>query len=122
MFRGAAKAAGSGPIRHALLTLALKGASRVARPVLEENIHRWGEWAGRLCWEEGQAGRQRRLTARARRLTQRPAACAWLTLALARRAPPPPCRAAVGTGHGVHLSSAEEPEDVDADAVCLTAV
>jgi hypothetical protein len=46
MFRGAAKAAGSGPLRHALLTLALKGAARVARPVLLENISRWAP--GRL--------------------------------------------------------------------------
>lgn len=41
MFRGAARAAGSGGCRHALLTLALKGSSRVARPVLQENLNRW---------------------------------------------------------------------------------
>ncbi|KIZ07860.1 hypothetical protein MNEG_0076, partial [Monoraphidium neglectum] len=63
MFRGAARAAGSGAARHALLTLGLKGSCRVARPVLEENLN----------------------------------------------------RAPVGAGHGVHISSSEEPEDSASD-------
>jgi hypothetical protein len=42
LFNSASRAAGTGPCGHARLVLALKGAVRAARPVLEENFNRWG--------------------------------------------------------------------------------
>lgn len=146
MFRACARAAGVPPGRHALLTLGLKGAARVAAPVLQSNIERcggsarprgrgrgrgrigWGQAACLTCALGGVTGCDARATAGR--------GCSKVALALPSNAhttpvtpqrasprhapalpPPVPLRAPVGVGHGARLSSSEGPEDASADAV-----